>query len=159
MALSLTEELRRTFDRSMLKKEAAEIRTPGQWQRARALQHRCERTVQKEERLYRQNYDTRVELALRRILNQAGKKIRDHQPAWAARDRFSREDAQRQAHREVRAAHHARLEKIQNFEARELRKIVKQSMRENNLRGAARTSFTQATNRRSGQDRRKGPSR
>lgn len=159
MGLSLAEELRRTFDRSALRREAADLRSPAQWKRARALQDRCERIVQKEEKSFRQNYDTRVEVALRRILGRAGAKTKDFQPAWSNRDRFSPDDALRQAQRDVRAAHHNRIDKIHAFEARELRKIVKQATRENAMRGTLRQDFKRVTNRRSGQDRRRGPPR
>lgn len=159
MALSLAEELRRTFDRAALKREADDLRSPVQWRRARALQDRCERIVQKEEKSFRQNYDTRVEVALRRILSRAGAKTKNFQPPWSNRDRFSPDDALRQAQREVRSAHHNRIEKIHAFEARELRSIVKQATRENTMRGTLRQDFKRVTNRRFGHDRRRGPSR
>lgn len=159
MALSLAEELRRTFDRAALKREAAELRSPAQWKRARALQDRCERIVEKEERSFRQNYDNRVEVAQRRILDRAGAKTKDFQPPWSNRDRFSPDDALRQARREVRSAHHNRIDKIHAFEARELRSTVKQATRENVMRGTLRQDSKRVTNRHSGQGRRRGPSR
>ncbi|MBB4305127.1 hypothetical protein GGD81_004195 [Rhodobium orientis] len=159
MALTLSEELRRTFDRVALRHEAHGIQSPHQWRRADDLMQRCDKAVAREEHLFRTNYATRVEVARRRIINEAGAPKRTLRHPWAIHDRFSPADTLRQAEREVRAAHHARLDKIRDFEARELGKIVKQSMRENNLRGDLRLAFRRSTNRRSGKDRRKGPAR
>ncbi len=159
MALTLSEEVRRTFDRVALRHEAHAIQSPHQWRRADQVMQRCDKAIAKEEALFRTNYATRVEVARRRIVNAAGTARKDLQHPWVGHDRFSPEDTLRQAEREVRALHHRRIGKIQDFEARELRRIVKQSMRENNLRGEARLAFRQATNRRSGQDRRRGPTR
>ena len=105
--------------------------------------------------LYTLRYDTRVERACRRLSAEAGRKDPKLQPPWAGADRFSRDAILRQAQREVRHAHEQRIERINDFERRQLGVIVAQSRRENRMQDVARDAFNQTANRRTGIERRR----
>ncbi|MCA1241455.1 hypothetical protein LC092_03280 [Stappia stellulata] len=159
MALSLSETLRRTFHLAALRREMDVLRTGRQREAARRLMHRCEDLRQREIRRFRDLYDTRVERARRRIIDRAGARHRDLTPAFAGEDRFSPADTLRLAQRDVRAAHERRLARIDEIETRGLETLMRGALRQTTLRGTVRADFKRASNRRSGQDRRRGPTR
>lgn len=161
MDLNYSEVLRRTFHLAALRRESDAIKTPRQWKMAKEIKDRCERVRDKEKRWFANCYTTRVEVARRRLVNKAGMKAKDFQHPWFVNDRFSPSDTLRQAQREVRDAHHRRIERINRIEERALESLVDQSMRENVMRGRAREAFGKAANRRLGRDRRQpgGPKR
>lgn len=99
-------------------------------------------------------YPTRVEVARRRLIDEAAKRGVELKPWWAGDDRFDKAAIQRQAERDVRRAHERRLLRIEEAERQGLRAIVHRSMRENNMRGIAREAFDRAADRRTGLERR-----
>ena len=158
MPWSIANELRREFHTSNLRSEMANITSARQREQATRLMDRCESVRQRETELYNKNYLTRVEVARRRIIHQAGAKVREFNHPWAYRDRFSTADTLRQAQRDIQFTHERRIAKIDEIETRGLEDLMQRSMRQNLLRGKSRVAFAKATNRRSGLDRR-GPSR
>jgi len=158
MALSLSEELRRSFHLASLRREMKLLKTGRQRQAARTVMDRCENLRQRETRQFRARYDMRVELARRRLIHEAGAVNRDFSHPFAAHDRFNASDTLRQARRMVRAAHDQRLARIDRIETRALETLMRRSMRQNNLRGKVREAFKPASDRRSG-PKRNGPSR
>ncbi|MGE0279579.1 MAG: hypothetical protein AB7P20_03050 [Rhizobiaceae bacterium] len=156
MELSIADELNRAFDLAALRQEAKAIRSGHQWRKLIDLEVRCQEARRREHRLYIERYDTRVEVTRRRLVDEAGQKSWNLKPAWAAQDRFNAAATLRQAERQVRAAHDQRMGRIDEFQRRELKSLIEQSMRENNLLGMAREEFGRAVNRRSGMERRGG---
>jgi hypothetical protein len=161
MGFSIANELRRTFDLATARKDAEAITAPHQWAKVRKVRERCDRARGREELQYKAHYQTRVETARRQIVKEAGRKKRNLDHPWFPNDRFSIEDTLRQAQRIVRAQHDARIARIDAFELRELKAITQSCLRENSLRGTARYAFIKATDRRSGDERRRsvGPVR
>jgi hypothetical protein len=155
MPLTINEEVRRTFELASLRREAKTINTPRQWREVSKMMTRCDDARTREKDLYVARYDSRVEVARRRLVNEAGRKSNDLQPRWATGDRFSPDATLRQAQRDVRAAHQARIERIDEIERKLLRALVQQFGRENAMRGLARESFDRAADRRTGLERRR----
>ncbi len=158
MVLSISEELRRAFELASLRLEAKSITEPRQWQAAGRLHSRCSDARTREKELYQARYDRRVEVRRRVLVDEAGKVRRDLRPWGGGHDRFDPQATLRQAHNDVRNAHAARIQRIDDFERLELARIVERARRENAIRGLARTEFQQAADRRRGPDRRVGPS-
>jgi hypothetical protein len=154
MALSLAEQLRRSFDLATLKRQARTLKTARHWQQANHLMLRCDALRTKELRLYRERYDTRVEVECRRLLHDSASARRELKPNWIGQDRFNAADLLRQARRNVLAHHENRLGRLDALETRELRRIVWKAARENQIEGTAQDAFTRAVDRRMGMDRR-----
>lgn len=121
MSLTIAEELRRIFDLATLRSESAELRTGRQWKAVSELSARCDHARDKERKLFASRYQTRVETARRRLIDEAAAKSFDLKPAWANDDPFSPEATLRQARREVQARHDSRLQRIDDFERQSLR--------------------------------------
>lgn len=156
MTVPIQEELRRHFDLASLRREARALQTPEQWSEAQSITKRSNRAQAKEEALYTQRYDTRVEQARLRLIDQAGSKSRDFKPGWASDDHFSPDATLRQAHRDVKAAHDRRVNRIVDWERGALHGLIEQSMRENNQRGVAREDFGRVVDRNSDMERHGG---
>lgn len=156
MPSSIKDDLRRTFELASLRNIAAQVQTTRQWRLVEDVRGRSDivRTKIKDE--YAQQFATRVEIARRRIIDEAGAPIRELRPYGLGSDRFSLEDTLRQARREVRDQQQRRLDWIDEFERNALRELVKQFEREGALRGHARDAFDQASNHRTLEQR--GPS-
>ena len=159
MTLSVRDELRLTFDLATLRHEARSIKVPHQWHRVRELVDRCFDARKREEHLFAERYDARVEMRRRQIIHEAGAVRAAPHPHWGGNDRFSPDVTLRQAQRDVRRAHAARIQRIDQIEHRGLDAICAQSRRENALRGKAIQDFEKAVDRRTGQERRRSRQR
>lgn len=155
MILSVRDELRLTFDLATLRREARSIKAAHQWHRATELINRCVDARTREKDLFAERYDSRVEMRRRELVASAGVVHRDLKPGWSAPDRFAPDVTLRQAQRDVRNAHAARIERVDTIERRELDRLCAEARRENALRGKAANDFEKAVDRRAGQDRRR----
>lgn len=137
MPLSVNEELRRSFERAALSREARFAETPAQWRELAELKIRCAEARARENDLYSERYQARVELRLRQLIDEAGARTRTFRPRSAGADRFSPEDLQRQAQRNVRDAHARRLGRIDVYEGRQQSFLLMKFDAENRQRGVA----------------------
>ncbi|MFA6965225.1 hypothetical protein [Bosea sp. (in: a-proteobacteria)] len=145
MTLSLREELRRTFALAALRQEASHLTTPRHWAQANGIQQKAQRLRGHERDDFRNRYDTRVEVAQRRLMHKAGAlDSRDLTPDGAGTDSFSPDALLRQAQREVRMAHERRLMWIGEIERRMLTGVVKNAERENAIQGQACEAFNRS---------------
>jgi hypothetical protein len=156
MTVPIQEELRHQFDLVSLRREARALRTSEQWGEVQNITKRSNRAQAQEEALYTQRYDTRVEQARKRLIDEAGAKPRHLKPGWASDDHFSPDATLRQARRDVEAAHKRRVQRIVDWERGALHGLIEQSMPENSIRGAIREDFDRVVEPRSGTERRKG---
>lgn len=156
MTVPIQEELRHHFDLASLRREARALRTSEQWGEVQNITKRSNRAQAKEEALYTQRYDARVEQARLRLIDEAASKPRDFKPTWASDDNFSPDATLRQAHRNVKAAHERRMQRIADWERGALHGLIEQSMQENNIRDLAREDFHRVVDRRTGMDRHDG---
>ena len=127
MALSIKGELRRTFERASLHQEVDRFRWVKYADEYRELRDRCVRIREEIENTYRNEFDTRVEIARLRIIDQAGAPIRELRPYGLGVDRFSKEATLRQAQRDVRGELQKRLDLIDYFEQVQRKEIVKRA--------------------------------
>ena len=155
ISLTVEQELRRTFELATLRREARHIETPRQWAQVIEMQLRCDMLRSKAEHLHTTRYDTRVEAARRRLIDEAAGRGPHPRPRWAGNDRFNPQETLRQAQRDVRHAHEQRMERIDDIERRQLDTLVRQSRRENRLQDMARGAFNQSADRRNGVERRR----
>ena len=129
------------------------------WHRATELINRCLDARTREKDLFAERYDARVEMRRRQLIHEAGTVRAAPHPHWGGNDRFSPDVTFRQAQRDVRKAHAARIQRIDLIEHRGLDAICAQSRRENALRGKAVHEFEKAVDRRTGQERRRSRQR
>ena len=157
MPVRIDDDLRRTFHLSALRRQAKEIATPRQQHRHADIVESFAKARERLERSYRQQFDTRVEVARRRIIDKAASRRRWLTPMGTAEDRFNPADTLRQARREVRDAHERRRQRLDQIEERMLTDHIEQARRQNLIQGVATSQFRQATERRQAPERRHRP--
>ena len=145
--MSLREALARTFDLATLRHQARHLRKPEHWHKAQAITERARKARAKEIVSYRNQYESRVEVARRRLIEEAAARRRDFIPAFAFRDRFSKEDTLRQARRDVQRAHLKVMAKIDLVECAELDALVQKAKHENTLQHKTRNAFARTSER------------
>lgn len=145
MSLSIDQQLRQTFALATLRQQAGYLKKPEHWARASEVQEHASKLRKKEEDDYANRYATRVEVAVRRLMHDAGSRNRrDYNPAGTGTDRFSPDALERQAQREVRQAHERRTSRIGLAEQRLLTAIVQEAAQQNAIRGLAMLDFKNA---------------
>ncbi|WP_316859211.1 hypothetical protein, partial [uncultured Cohaesibacter sp.] len=103
--MSISNDLRRAFERASLNREAKSILTARQWKTFQDITRVHDEQIQQEKRRYEDEFETRVEMARRRIINEAGRKNKDFKPRMLSRDALNKDDVNRQAVRDVQHAH------------------------------------------------------
>jgi len=119
---------------------------------------RHKREADKQEKLYRRDYTTRVERALQARIDKAGAKDLTFKHRVFGSDNFDRGALTRQAHRDVRHDHARRMENLQARETKELDDLVatakQRQIKEGQKPEGAKVDFQRAADRRIGPDRR-----
>lgn len=152
--MSIQNDLRRAFELASLKREAKFILTPREWKTYQDIVKVHEARRVSEEKAYRNEFDTRVEMARRRIINEAGRKNKDFKPRFLGRDALSKDDINRQAIRDVQHAHHRRLAAIDKMLAREIKCLIDTCQHAREKSRQLHEDFSRAADRRSGIERR-----
>ena len=129
MTQPIADELRQLFELATMRREATRLTSASHWSRASTALSRCGRARRFEQKDFETRYETRVEIARRRLIDEAGSKGFDFQPRWAGDDRFSASAILRQAQREVRMRHEQRLARIDAIARHALTSIMAASMR------------------------------
>lgn len=132
MTLSVQQELRRVFELASLQRLAGGLSEEIQLEVVK-LRARCDEARAREKDLFVERYDTRVELARRKIIDEAAAWRREFRPSWAPEDRFNSADTLRQAQREVRRAHHRRVERIDDYERTRLTALIERATKQENI--------------------------
>ncbi|MCV2890130.1 hypothetical protein [Ruegeria aquimaris] len=109
---SLTAELKAHFGVASMNREANMKLTGDQWHRYRQLDEQFAKARKALNTAYFREYDTRVEMARRRLIDQAGSKNLDFKHRIFGRYAFDAGAITRQAHREVRFDHDARVKAL-----------------------------------------------
>lgn len=152
--MSIDRDLRRAFDLASLKSEAKIILTAGEWQTYRKIEDVHARQRRVEERRYRSEYETRVEMARKKLIDAAGTKGRNFTHRWIGNDHFDKDAIERQARRSVQDAHHRRLAAIDDMQAKDLRRLIKNCEHSRALSKQLKSDFALAADRRTGPERR-----
>ena len=113
-----------------------------------------------EQRNFHFEYDTRVEVASKRLINKAGAKNKDFKHKLFGSDNFDKSAIDRQAKRHVHAEHHNLLGHLEARKLIDLESLMDRSEHREALREKSISEFTRASERRQSQERRqtdKGP--
>ena len=130
MSLDLTKNIKATFELATLKRDAKRLLTSKDWKTYEAIKQKHDAFRKVEQQSHIQEYDTRVEVAIKRLIAQAGAKQRDHKPRWAAHDRFDKTAITAQAHRNVQRQQAQVIAGIDEMEKNELSKLLKRTERQ-----------------------------
>ncbi|UES36692.1 hypothetical protein [Roseibium aggregatum] len=153
--MSIQTELRRAFELASLKNEAKSILTPREWKTYQEIVRVHEKQRLHEERAYKTEIKTRVEIARRRVISEAGQKNKDLKPRFVGRDSLNKDDINRQAVRDVQHAHHRRLAAIDKMQAREIKRLIDACEHAHAKSRQLHEDFSRSADRRSGNERRK----
>jgi len=153
MTLDITKELQKTFDKAVMQHEAKSLKQGQDWEQARTIIERGDTQRADLEDKYQQEYDTRVEIVHKRLIDEAGEFNLNH-PAPGARDKFDSEAVNRQAHREVQRDHERVLQQSRDAQHSKMQ-ILQETARQRDLpHGKVKEQFTQVNDRRKEPDRR-----
>ncbi|MFT6658563.1 hypothetical protein [Maritalea sp.] len=155
MTSRISNDIKRSFGLASLQREAAKILTDKEWKTLQAIKQKYADQVKFEKRAFELEYDTRVEVVRRRLINQAGSKTKELKPRWVGRDRFSKADTLRLAQRYVDNQFQQTLAHLEKSEIKEINALMERSEHRQVAREKPRKDFAKAVNRRAGQDRRK----
>lgn len=160
MSESLIHEIRDSFRKASLQAEAARGLKGDDWKTYRTIYAESVERQGAAEQAYRDTYDLRVEAARRWLIDQAGeRKGPSLILSWFGRDGFDRAEIERQAHHMVQDNHQGTLARIEANRDRRIDTLLHQAERRKDMSEQVKQDFGRAADRRSGMDRRKGPSR
>jgi len=156
---SITEDLKQTFDLASLRLRAKSLTRPADLEKMSEITKRYSRETNKQEKLYRRDYKTRVEKALQARIDKAGTKERTFKHRLFGSDNFDKSELARQAQRDVRHDYSRRMSQLASRETQELNVLVstaeQRDTSKQQLRETTRKDFQRATDRRLGTDRRR----
>jgi len=129
------------------------LKSGNDWEQAQAVIDDFDRKIDTAEQKFHDEYDARVETVRKRRIDEAGSKSFD-QPTPVSRDRFDGDAINRQSHREVKFDHEREIDQLLDDRQAKLDGLMEKACRRDELRGHAKEQFRDATDRRSGPDRR-----
>jgi hypothetical protein len=157
--MSIADELRETFRKAALQHEAAKGLGSEGWARYREILADHERLQRQERHDYYRQYQMRVEVMRARIIDKAASRDRPLLPRLIGRDRFSRAEIDRLAHRAVRMDHERTLSQLSEERDQRISELLEHAEKRRDMASEVKTAFADAADRRSGADRRAGPKR
>ena len=156
---SITGDLKRTFGLATMRQRVKSLTRPVDLEKASEITTRYEREVNKQEKLYKRDYKTRVEKALQARIDKAGAKNLTLKHRLFGSDNFDKSALTRQAHRDVQHDHSRRMAQLETSENQELDTLVVTAEQRDALtkeqREKPRKDFQRATDRRAGPERRR----
>ena len=156
---SITEDLRRTFSLATMRQRVKSLTRPVDLEKAHEITKRYAREVNKQEKLYKRDYKTRVEKALQARIDKAGAKNLTLKHRLFGSDNFDKAALTRQAHRDVQHDHARRMAQLEIRETQELDTLVataeQRDAAKQYLREKPRKDFKRATERRKRPGRRR----
>ncbi|MGJ8629107.1 MAG: hypothetical protein ACSHXB_19270 [Sulfitobacter sp.] len=160
---STTENVKRVFNLATMRNRAKGLSRPADLEKLSEITRRYEREANKQEKLYRRDYKSRVEKALQARINKAGAKDLTLKHRLFGSDNFDKAALTRAARRDVQHDHARRMAHLERGETRELDTLVataeqrqaqSSERRETPKESLAKENFARATTRRSGVERR-----
>lgn len=148
MTFTISQRVKQIFNPEALRDEAKARLTGRQWEQRKALVDRCDKARNKAEELNSKRYLVRVEVARKKLIDEAGSKTKELKPLWAPNDRFNKEETLRLAQHMVKQEHERRIAQINQYETRGLTNLLATAKRENQLQGKAERPFKQVADRR-----------
>lgn len=148
MTISISQNVRLTFNLVALRKESADLLTGRQWENRNRYVDRCENARQAERELFNERYDVRIANEVRRLTDEAGSKVKEYKPKWAQDDLFDKSARLSQADTNVKTTHENRIIGIDQIEQRALEKMTYSARAENQIHGNSERAFNKAADRR-----------
>jgi len=159
MTFNINEELKRTFGLASLRREAAKFLNAKEWKEYQKITNRFAGQKRFEQRAYEIEYDTRVEIVRKRLINKAGAKTKEFKHRWFGNDRFDKSAIGRQAHKQVKSQHMKLLAHLENQEFKEVESLMDACQHRRQQREKPKQDFKQATDRRKNIERRQSTPR
>lgn len=150
----LRQRMHKAFKASSMQLEAERLQRPGDWKSMRSLVEAHRMRMWEANAVYKVEYNTRVELRMRDIMDLRGKKTFDHKHPQGMFDTFSPSDIRRQAQRDVRHDHNKHIARLRRVREHDLKVLMEKAQRKQTMQGKARDGFNRATDRRAGDERR-----
>jgi len=141
---SLTAELKVHFGVAAMNREAKLNLSGAQWQQYRQINDNFGRERKALNAAYAREYESRVELARRRLIDQAGSKNLNFKYRVFGRDAFDADAISRQAQREVRFDHDAQVTALATREHDAKESFLKQCVHREEIRGPDSRAFESA---------------
>ncbi len=154
VSFDFRKELKRSFDLADVKHQAHKDFNRSERLEYTKLRKRFEGWRKAEQRAYELEYDTRFEVASKRLINKAGSKTREFTPRWMGVDRFDGEAIKRQAGRIVQASHERLMAGIDERETKDIGQLLKVCEKRTKQREKPLKDFARATDRRQKKQRR-----
>ncbi|MEM1287244.1 MAG: hypothetical protein AAGH60_02720 [Pseudomonadota bacterium] len=137
-----------------MKLEGERLQRPRDWGTMREIVEGHRMRMWEAEEVYKIEYNTRVEVRLRKLVDRQGQKKRDHLHSHGMLDRFSPQDLLKQAQRDVRHDHEKHLARLRRQREQDMRGFLSKVRRKNAMQDKAKDSFNRAVDRRNGSQRR-----
>ncbi len=157
MALDVSKEIKRTFDLAGLHQMAAKHLNGSDWNKYQSIREKFENLKRQEEDRYHTEYDTRVEVARKRLIDKNGQNGRAFTWKILGSDKFDKAAIDRQANRTVKDDHHKTMAKLEDREIQAIETLTLAAQHRRQLAEKPKREFEQATDWRSGLDRRQMP--
>lgn len=154
MPSSITQKLRDTFELASIRREFRALRTGADFDKSKRIVESYAQERKKANQDYTNEYDTRVEVALQKLIDKVGAKRRDFTRRFASSDKFDGNALLRQARRNVQLDHKRHITQLDQNESAELKALATAINKRDNLRDKIGQEFTRAADRRSGSERR-----
>lgn len=155
----MSDEIRKLFNKAAIQNERTKYLSGSDWAEYRRIEEGYADRVRVETRIYEHEYQDRFEAERKRIIDKGGAKDLNFVHRWFGRDKFNSAVIDREADQAVRMAHDQHLLKLQERKEQELDKLFEFGEYRETVREKIKTDFRNATNRRSGQERRRPRSR
>ncbi|MFD0917257.1 hypothetical protein ACFQ14_12625 [Pseudahrensia aquimaris] len=155
MSDTYTEQLRQTFAVAALNREARLNLSGNEWRQYRDIHDEFTKARTYLIERYEAEYDTRIEAARKRLIDQAAGKDRAFTYPHVGRDRFDKSAIDRQARREVRREHLGDIRQLEHRERETKDAFLDDCTHRQDLKKDVKRDFRNATDRRKLIDRRK----
>lgn len=150
----MRQRLHQAFKTNSRTVEAERLKRPADRSSYAALMESHRLKLWEAQEVYRQEYQTRVEIRMREIIDRRASKTVDYVHPQGMADRFNARDIRRQAERDVRHDHEKHMARLRNQRDRDLKELLEKARKEQALEGKAKDGFNRAVDRRKGQQRR-----
>lgn len=135
MTKTIAQQLESAYARATMRDSAKHLRSPQDWQHVQNIQKQSERAKTYEQISFRQEYAARLSDAREAILKERGSWNYTHPAPQSAarRDRFDKDQIDRQAHLRVHNAHAQTIAKIDVQQNHQMKQLEAQTRHQNQI--------------------------
>ena len=152
------DELNQQFHKASLRTLAKQNLNDHEWNQFQKITERFEKIHDTTEQQHNEHYTLRVDQEHRRLLRERTSPQRHLKyPAWMGYDQLSPQSLKAQAQLNVDKRHDQRLASLNKREKEVVDRLLEKSQTRQQRKGEPTQNFNQATNRRTGIDRRQAP--